>query len=170
MIKTILWATDLGAYTPVVLQHAVAMAAQHGAVIIAVHAVEPLSTMADAVVRAFLPDETQMALEHGGKENILRCIRDSVIQNLEDDFVDGNDGIGNIREVCVREGRPAEVILAEARRCHADLIIMGSHSRSAEHPALLGSIASRVLQLAPVPVYMVPMMRRKQPPRKNRTV
>lgn len=169
MIKTILWATDLGAYTPVVLQHAVAMAAQHGASIVVVHAVEPLSTMADAVVRAFLPDETQLALEQGGKEHILNCIRDSVIQNLEDDFVDGNAGLGNIREVRVREGRPAEVILAEVRRCRADLIIMGSHSRAAEHPSVLGSVATKVLQLAPVPVYMVPMMRRKLAARRVKT-
>lgn len=161
MIKTILWATDLGAYTPVILQHAAQMAAQHDASIVVVHAVEPLSTMADAVVRAFLPDEAQQALELGGKDKILQCIRDSVIQNLEDDYVDGNDGLRNIRDVCVREGRPADVILAEARRCRADLIIMGSHSRSAEHPAVLGSVAAKVLQLAPVPVYMVPMMRRK---------
>lgn len=168
MIKTILWATDLGAYTPVVLQHAVAMAAQHSASIVVVHAVEPLSTMADAVVRAFLPDETQLALEQGGKENILRCIRDSLIQNLEDDYVDGNDGLGNIRDVCVREGRPVDVILAEARRCRADLIILGSHSRTTENVTPLGSVAAKVLQLAPVPVYMVPMMRRKVAQRKSR--
>jgi nucleotide-binding universal stress UspA family protein len=168
MIKTILWATDLGAYTPVILQHAVAMATQHDASIVVVHAVEPLSTMADAVVRAFLPNETQLALEHGGKENIMRCIRDSLIQNLEDDFVDGNDGLGKIRDVLVREGRPVDVILTEAHRCHADLIILGSHSRPTENATPLGSVAAKVLQLAPVPVYMVPMMRSKATVRKSR--
>jgi nucleotide-binding universal stress UspA family protein len=169
MFKTILWATDLGAYTPVILQHAVAMAAQHQASIVVVHAVEPLSSMAGAVVRAFLPDETRLALNNGGKEHILRCIRDSLIQNLEDDYVDGNDGLGHIRDVRVSEGRPVDVILAEARRCRADLIILGSHSRASENATPLGSVASKVLQLAPIPVYMVPMMRRRAPARKPRT-
>jgi nucleotide-binding universal stress UspA family protein len=56
----------------------------------------------------------------------------------------------------IAEGRsPAEQIVEAARRCGADLIVMGSHGRSGVARVLLGSVAGKVLMLAPVPVMIV---------------
>jgi len=60
-------------------------------------------------------------------------------------------------------GRPvSDVILAEARRSHADVIVMGTHGRRGLNRLLLGSDAERVLRDAPVPVLLT---RREQPKR-----
>jgi len=48
----------------------------------------------------------------------------------------------------------SDVILAEARRSHADVIVMGTHGRRGLNRLLLGSDAERVLREAPVPVLL----------------
>ena len=53
-------------------------------------------------------------------------------------------------------GRPvSDVILDEARKWRADLIVMGTHGRRGINRMLLGSDAERVLRSAPVPVLLV---------------
>ena len=53
-------------------------------------------------------------------------------------------------------GRPvSDVILDEARKWWADLIVMGTHGRRGINRRLLGSDAERVLRSAPVPVLLV---------------
>ncbi len=46
-------------------------------------------------------------------------------------------------------------IVAYARECDADLIVMGTHGRSGLAHALLGSVAEKVLRKAPCPVLTV---------------
>jgi nucleotide-binding universal stress UspA family protein len=58
-------------------------------------------------------------------------------------------------ETLVREGYPPEVIAAEAERCGADLIAMGTRGRSGWGHLLLGSVAERVVQTAGRPVLTV---------------
>ena len=50
---------------------------------------------------------------------------------------------------------PAEHIVAAARSCGADLIVMGSHGRSGVARVLLGSVAGKVLMLSHIPVMIV---------------
>jgi nucleotide-binding universal stress UspA family protein len=49
----------------------------------------------------------------------------------------------------------SEVILEQARKFHADLIVMGTHGRRGLNRLILGSDAERVLREAPVPVLLV---------------
>lgn len=49
-------------------------------------------------------------------------------------------------------GRPASVIVEEAARIGADLLIVGSHGRGPFASALLGSVAAEVVDHAPCPV------------------
>ena len=67
-------------------------------------------------------------------------------------------------------GRPvSDVILDEARKWRADLIVMGTHGRRGVNRLLLGSDAERVLRSAPVPVLLVrPEERKKRAARKRR--
>ena len=55
----------------------------------------------------------------------------------------------------VREGRPAEVIVDVARQREADLIVVGTHGRGGVAHVVLGSVAERVVRLAPCPVLTV---------------
>lgn len=66
-------------------------------------------------------------------------------------------------------GRPvSDVILAEARRMRADVIVMGTHGRRGLNRLLLGSDAERVLRDSPVPVLLTRRADRKRTASKTR--
>ena len=52
-------------------------------------------------------------------------------------------------------GHVADTILAEAKTCKADMIVMGSHGRSSLMNLIMGSIATQVLSQAKQPVLIV---------------
>jgi len=52
-------------------------------------------------------------------------------------------------------GAPAQDILRWARRKGADLIVIGTHGRSALGRFFMGSVAERVVRLSPIPVLTV---------------
>jgi nucleotide-binding universal stress UspA family protein len=52
-------------------------------------------------------------------------------------------------------GRVADIVVQQARRWRADLIVMGTHGRRGMNRALLGSDAELVVRQAPVPVLLV---------------
>jgi nucleotide-binding universal stress UspA family protein len=55
----------------------------------------------------------------------------------------------------VRQGEPADQILAAARDADADLIAMTTHGRSGLSRLLFGSIAAAVLARAEIPVFLM---------------
>jgi len=158
MIQTILFATDLGVFSPHILQHVMSLASKCDARIVVVHAVEPLGSFANAVVKTYLPEGSSDEIQADGLIKMMRTIKNSIIDALAEEYMDGEQGLSRIIDVSVVQGRPAEVILDEAEKRNADLIIMGSHGPNAMKSNMLGSVTSKVLQLAKVPVYMVPMM------------
>lgn len=53
-------------------------------------------------------------------------------------------------------GRPvAEIIVAHAKRCRADLIVLGTHGRRGVARVVMGSDAEGVVRTSPVPVMLV---------------
>ena len=53
-------------------------------------------------------------------------------------------------------GRPvADIIVAHAKRCRADLIVLGTHGRRGLARAVMGSDAEGVVRASPVPVMLV---------------
>lgn len=60
----------------------------------------------------------------------------------------------NVR-VEVRTGVPYQEIVAAAAAPGADLVVIGTHGRGGVERALLGSVADRVIRLAPCPVLSV---------------
>ena len=62
----------------------------------------------------------------------------------------------------VREGYPADAIVAAARDLDADLVVVASRGRSGLVHLLLGSTAERVVQHAGCPVLVVPAVPRPQ--------
>lgn len=62
-------------------------------------------------------------------------------------------GVGTkVQEI---EGTPAQTIVKVAADTHVDLIVMGTHGRTGLSHALVGSVAERVVRLAPCPVLTV---------------
>ena len=58
-------------------------------------------------------------------------------------------------EAEVAAGQPAETIVRVARERNADLVVMGTHGRTGLQHVLLGSVAEKVVRLAPCPVLTV---------------
>jgi len=59
-------------------------------------------------------------------------------------------------------GRVSDVILREAKKWKADLIVMGTHGRRGINRMMLGSDAEMVLRNTPIPVLMVRSSDRKK--------
>jgi nucleotide-binding universal stress UspA family protein len=58
-------------------------------------------------------------------------------------------------DVEIAVGRPADAIVRLARELDADLIVMATHGRTGLQHVVLGSVAERVVRLAPCPVLTV---------------
>jgi nucleotide-binding universal stress UspA family protein len=58
------------------------------------------------------------------------------------------------------QGPTAQTILAEADRLGVDLIVMGTHGRSAVLDMLVGGVSHAVLRQSPLPVLLVPVRRK----------
>lgn len=78
------------------------------------------------------------------------------IEPLEDYLKEAAEGYaGEIKKLCdksgvastilIKRGHPVEVIVKEAKRSKANLIVMGSHGRSALSATVLGSISYGVI-------------------------
>jgi nucleotide-binding universal stress UspA family protein len=55
-------------------------------------------------------------------------------------------------ESLMTHGVPFQAIVDMARDQHVDLIVMGTHGRTGVHHLLMGSVAEKVVRLAPCPV------------------
>ncbi|WP_407316163.1 universal stress protein [Pseudomonas sp. nanlin1] len=156
MIKSMLYATDLGAYAPYVMQHALALARTFSAELYVIHAVEPMGLFAQSVLESYLDQPTLNALHSEGVNTAMDGIEQKVLETFREELGEGQD-LALIRAVRVRQGDPAEVILAQVRQMSVDLVVLGSHCHCQGSDKPLGRTAAHVLQLAQVPVYMVPL-------------
>jgi nucleotide-binding universal stress UspA family protein len=59
-------------------------------------------------------------------------------------------------EHAVGPGQPAESVLHEAERVHADLIVMAASGRSRVARFFVGSTADRIIRESPCPVLVIP--------------
>ena len=59
-------------------------------------------------------------------------------------------------QTIVKEGDFADSILETAKELHADIIVVGSHSRKWLENVLMGSVTEKVLHHTPIPLLIVP--------------
>ncbi len=156
MIRSMLYATDLGVYAPYVMQHALALARTFNAELYVIHAVEPMGQFAESLLQSYLDEQTLDQLHSQGVNTVMANIEQRVLESFRDELDDHED-LALIRAVRVRQGDPAQVILEQAQRLSVDLLIVGSHTHGAGVEIPIGRTAVRILQLSAVPVYMVPL-------------
>lgn len=65
------------------------------------------------------------------------------------------DALGTTVTGAVLEGDPSHAIVDEARRWHADLVVVGSHGHGVVKQVALGSVSQRVAAHAPCSVEIV---------------
>jgi nucleotide-binding universal stress UspA family protein len=161
MIRSMLYATDLGPYAPYVLQHALALARTFDAELHVIHVVEPMGLFAESVLQSYLAEDVLRELHSEGVNSVLEGIEEKVLSSFRDELGDDNQDLQLIRSVRVVQGDPSKVILEQAQKLEVDLLVVGSRSLGAEGDTPIGRTAARVLQLSEVPVYMVPMLQHR---------
>jgi universal stress protein A len=143
VFRRILHATDFSSASRPALARAIALARQNRAPLSIVHALPPpVMIVGDGFVTA------------GTYEMIDRSAREHARKQL-------TALVGRAKKAGVRatglllDGAPHEQIPRAVRRARADLIVIGTHGRSGLSKVLLGSVAERVVRLAPCPVLTV---------------
>lgn len=120
----------------------------------------PLARLAGAgVVVAFVQDTYPYTgvgeANAAGLQAFMAAARQqglAAIQRIRDEA--GQAGVA-VESMVIEDHQAARGIVDAARSCDADLIVMGSHGRSGLAKLMLGSVATKVLALSPVPVMVV---------------
>ncbi len=136
--RKILLATDGSDPAGSAARHAVALAAPTGAALAVLHVVNTHLAFSLGIYQ----HEALRELRRDG-ERALATVADLA------------RAAGIEAQTDMAEGRPAEVIVAEADRLEADLVVVGSHGHGALSDILLGSVSQFVLHHAHVPVLIV---------------
>ncbi len=151
--RTILYVTDLGDHTRPVFLHALSLAQAYQASVVMLHVVEPLGPAGEAVLSVYLPQEVRDKVEHDGLHKIIARMQQRLerFRTEESELAQVEERL--VSDVVVAHGRPDEEIMEQARKYHADLIVIGSNTGERH---LLGSTARRITQISAIPVLIVP--------------
>jgi nucleotide-binding universal stress UspA family protein len=136
-INHILVPVDFSSYAEHALEYALALAKTLQARLTLLHVLEPLPLSRDATTafpEAYLA-ELERTAQHKLEED-LRRVQDA----------------GLHASTVIAHGIPFQGIVETARQQHVDLIVMGTHGRTGLRHVLVGSVAEKVVRLAPCPV------------------
>ncbi len=134
-LKRILVATDLSASSESALHTAASLARQGAADIILVHAIEPSAS-----------DRARHPTHNPASQKAGRLLQRAVeTANAESSVI----------ESVVEPGNPVEIILEQAKRVMADIIVMGTTGRRGMRRLILGSVAEAIVRRAGCPVLVV---------------
>jgi nucleotide-binding universal stress UspA family protein len=87
-----------------------------------------------------------------GLKNATKDFLESFKHNLADKNI----------QTLVKEGDVADAILKAAHEVHAEIIVMGSHSRKWLENIVMGSVTEKVLHQTTVPLYVIPTKKHNQ--------
>jgi nucleotide-binding universal stress UspA family protein len=129
---------DFSEYADQALDYAITLAGQLGARVTLLHVIQPLP-LGGVDMGVTLPFTYIQELE--GE------MQRSMESSLERVTAAGLEG-----EIVIVHGVPFHEIIETAKTQQVDLIVMGTHGRTGFQYVLLGSVAEKVVRLAPCPV------------------
>lgn len=158
MIQTILFATDLCVFTPVLLKHAINLSQRWGARVVLVHAIEPEHVAEVDDVAKTKTTETDSKKSNLESRAFVESVKDRLVELLADEMAYDDTPLDVFSDVVVEIGTPNEIILNQIEQFHADVVVLGSHSPSDQKSLHMGSVALGVMQQSKIPVYFVPLL------------
>lgn len=158
-IKRILYATDLNEKgSKNAFRMAVSLAQCHGAQLVFTHAIEPISTYAESMMRNTLSDSEYETL----REENFKTLREQIQQRI-DSFCRQECAETDMKYpagepiVVAEVGEPDEVILNNVKKYDADMVVMGTRTHTGIGQVLLGSTANKIIHHSHVPVMVYPL-------------
>jgi nucleotide-binding universal stress UspA family protein len=143
VLRRILWACDFSSCSTDALRWVIPVAKAYGAEIAALHVIPATVPPGRGPMSFTNPALLQPNLHHDAAAALDRCVAPAAAASVHTTLV-------------LREGKPAREILALAERLTADLIVLGTHGRSAFERSVIGSVAEAVLAKSICPVVAVP--------------
>ena len=143
-LKKILVPTDFGEAADAALNYARALARNFNASVDVLHVAEDVSA------RMFA-GEVYVAMP----QTLQNDVEDAARKQLDERLVDNDPNPLPVRRVVITSNAPAVSIVSYAKETGADLIVMGTHGRGPMAHLFMGSVAERVVRLAPCPVLVV---------------
>ena len=142
-IRRILHPTDFSKASSAAYKRAVDMAKGNRAELLLVHVLPPaVPMMADGYVSPQVYEDMANATRAYGQKHLTALVRKAKQAGVR------------VKSLLL-EGIPHESIARAARSKKADLLVIGTHGRTGLAKLFLGSVASRVLAVAPCPVLTV---------------
>ena len=137
-VQHILVPTDFSAYADYALDYAIALAQTLQSRVTLLHVIH-LPTLAMGDMLPSVLDTYLQEMETNAQQQMQATLARLHEAGLQGDSV-------------VVEGLPFQTILDTVKEKGVDLIIMGTHGRTGLTHVLMGSVAERVVRLAPCPV------------------
>lgn len=153
--KTILYATDLSENMRPVFRHAVGLAQEYKAKVIMLHVAEPIGATGQMFLETYLPKEAAKLTEEGGLKKLLKVMKKRLEAFAEEEI--GDRKASRVSDIVVVSGNAAEEIQKHAAEYAADLIVMGTHTKSGITHGLLGSTARQLIHASDRPVLVIPV-------------
>jgi nucleotide-binding universal stress UspA family protein len=143
-IRTIVHPTDFSRASTPAFKRAVEMAKDNRAQLLVVHVLAPAVPImtADGYVSPKVYEDMEAAARAGAQKQLQRLAEQAKRSGVR------------VRPLLL-EGVAHERIVQAARSRKADLVVIGTHGRTGFARFFLGSVASRVLAIAPCPVLTV---------------
>ncbi|WP_428036653.1 universal stress protein [Amphritea sp.] len=157
-IKNVLYASDLGESSKPAFYMAAREASRHKAQMTFLHVVDPGNTSTKALVEGFLSMPSMSEMRNEGIVKLKSWMSNRIEEFCLNELSD-HEPLQQKPLSRVEEGPAAETIIRVADEMKADLIVMGSRTRthSLVGRFFLGSTAQAVLQLSDRPVMVVPI-------------
>lgn len=143
MYQHILVPIDGSATSDQALQEALGLARQQGAQVRLVHITEDI----------LLPD-TDAFLDYAALQEVIKRNSRNMLDRAEAMAKQAGVPAESVQLETAGE-RIASMIVAEARRWPADLIVIGTHGRSGFNHLLFGSVAEGVVRTAQTPILLI---------------
>ncbi len=138
-IRKIMVPTDFTVYSDHAIEYAIMVARKFEAKILLIHVIEPF---------AYSVTDTVQIIDH---YTALKTVAKPILENLQKRLLKKGLKVDSI----LLDGNPYLEIVKKTREAGVDLIIMGTHGRTGIEHILMGSVAERVVRLAPCPVLTV---------------
>jgi len=142
-VRRILHPTDFSRASGAAFLKAVALAKESRAELLLVHVLLPTTPfIGDGYISPKTYEELEASARRGAQRELAKVVAKA------------QKAKARVKAVLL-EGVPYDRIARAARSKRADLIVMGTHGRSGLSKFFLGSVAERVIALAPCPVLTV---------------